>query len=68
MASKRYATVDRTVCVSCGACQSVCPKQAAAVVNGCWAEVDSILCVGCGLCARHCPAGCITLLERTGTP
>lgn len=65
MASKRYAEVDRAVCVACGTCASVCPKQAAAVPNGCWAVVDRAVCVGCGLCARACPANCIALVERT---
>lgn len=64
MASKRYAKVRRPVCVACGTCASVCPKGAAAVRDGCWAEIDPGLCVGCGLCARACPAGCIDLEER----
>lgn len=68
MASKRYASVRRSACVSCGTCEAVCPKQAAAVINGCWAEVDSGVCVGCGLCAKACPANCIELLERPVTP
>lgn len=64
MASKRYARADRAVCVACGACASVCPRQAAAVLHGCWAEIDPAACVGCGLCAKTCPAGCIALVER----
>lgn len=68
MASKRYAKVARNVCVACGTCEAVCPKQAAAVANGCWAEIDSKLCVGCGLCARACPANCIELTERPVVP
>ncbi len=67
MASRRYAAVDRAVCVACGTCASVCPKQAAAIPQGRWAEISSA-CVGCGLCARACPAGCIALVERTDAP
>lgn len=65
MASRRYASVDRAVCVACGTCAAVCPKGAAAVPDGRWAVIDPARCVGCGLCARSCPAACIALTERT---
>lgn len=65
MAPKRYAAVERDVCVACGTCAAVCPKGAAAVPDGRWAAIDITRCVGCGLCARACPAGCISLRERT---
>lgn len=64
MPSKRYARVNKAVCVACGTCTLVCPKQAAAVINGCWAEIDTAICVGCGICAKACPADCIALAER----
>lgn len=63
--AKRYARVDRAVCVACGTCASVCPKGAAKIPDGCWAEIDAGTCVGCGLCAKACPASCIALAERT---
>ncbi len=62
--AKRYALVNRSYCVSCGACQKVCPKDAIAVWKGCFAKVDRDACVGCGLCARICPANAITYQER----
>lgn len=65
MASKRYAKVNQAVCVACGTCAVVCPKEAAGIPDGCWADINPAVCVGCGLCAKACPAGCITLLERT---
>ena len=49
--AKRYARVDRAVCVACGTCVSACPKGAAKIPDGCWAEIDAGTCVGCGLCA-----------------
>ena len=64
MASKRYAQVNRKVCVACGTCLRGCPRAAIAVVKGCYAEVDPAVCVGCGLCAKACPADCIELKER----
>ncbi|MBQ4417405.1 MAG: 4Fe-4S binding protein [Butyrivibrio sp.] len=66
MASKRFARVDRSICVSCGACANVCPKEAIAVWKGCYAEVNTNLCIGCGLCERTCPAVCISMREREG--
>jgi ferredoxin len=62
--SKRFASADKKVCVACGSCVLVCPKQAITVVKGCYANVDKDLCVGCGRCAGICPAGCISVKER----
>ena len=64
MASKRYAQVNRKVCVACGTCLRACPRGAIAVVKGCYAAIDPAVCVGCGLCAKACPADCIELKER----
>ncbi len=64
MRSKRYAIVDRRLCVSCGACTKECPKDAISIFKGCFALVDSEKCVGCGKCARICPVGSISLRDR----
>ena len=61
---RRKASVDRSVCVACGACTKVCPREAVAVWKGCYAQVTEERCVGCGLCTKACPAGCITVQER----
>ena len=61
---KKYAVVDRKICVACGACMGACPKGALSVYKGCYAQVGE-KCVGCGLCAKACPAGCIDLKERS---
>ena len=66
MASKKYASVNRSNCVACGTCLNTCPRQAICVVKGCYAEVDKALCVGCGLCGKACPTSCITLVLREG--
>ncbi len=34
MASKRYATVDKRICVACGACEKACPLGAIKVHRG----------------------------------
>ena len=62
---KKYAVVDKNICVACGACMKACPKGATSIYRGCYAVVDESKCVGCGLCARVCPAGCIAIKERS---
>ena len=62
--AKRYAQADKNICVACGACVTVCPKQAIEIHKGCYAVMARERCVGCGLCESTCPAGCITLKER----
>ena len=64
MKSKKYAEVDKNICVSCGACTKVCPMSATSVGRGCYSVGDKEKCVGCGSCVRTCPAGCIALFER----
>lgn len=66
MKSKNYASVNKKVCVSCGACTEVCRLKAIATPNGCFATVDYDKCVGCGMCSQVCPTGCITILNRIG--
>lgn len=66
MKSKKYAQVEETRCVACGACTNVCPRGAISVVQGCFARVNTELCIGCGLCAKTCPVGCIAVLDREG--
>ena len=63
MRKKKWAVPDQNICVSCGACVKVCPKNAISIWKGCFAVVNEETCVGCGLCARTCPAGCIEVKE-----
>ena len=62
--AKKTASVNQKICVACGACTKICPKEAIYIYSGCYAKVDQALCVGCGLCAKTCPAGVIELIER----
>lgn len=64
MKVRKFANVNRQICVACGCCETVCPRQAIHVVNGCYAAVNGERCVGCGLCGKVCPVGCIALVER----
>ena len=60
---KKKAQIPRELCVACGCCIRVCPKEAIQVYRGMYAVVDTALCVGCGKCARECPAGIIRAVE-----
>ena len=60
---KKLAMPDQNICVSCGACRKVCPREAISIWKGCYAVVDAAKCVGCGLCVKACPAGCIEVKE-----
>ncbi|MBR5268019.1 MAG: 4Fe-4S binding protein [Lachnospiraceae bacterium] len=62
MAMKK-SYVDKTICVACGVCTKVCPKQAIIIIKGCYAKVDAEHCVGCRKCEKNCPAGCIEVRE-----
>ncbi|MCR5610146.1 MAG: 4Fe-4S binding protein [Lachnospiraceae bacterium] len=64
MKSKNIATVNKSVCVSCGACLDACPMSAISTPDGCYAKVNEDLCVGCGKCSRICPTGCISIIKR----
>lgn len=64
MASKRYAAVDKAICVACGACEIACPLGAVKVYKGCFARVAEETCVGCGKCEKVCPANSIKIESR----
>lgn len=59
----KKADVDSNICVACGVCVKVCPKQAIEIFKGCCAVVSKDRCVGCGMCEKSCPAGCIGVSE-----
>ena len=62
---KKLAIPDKNICVACGVCLKVCPREAISIYRGCFAQIVPEKCVGCGLCAKACPAGCITIAERS---
>ena len=64
MAPKRYAAVDKSICVACGACGKACPLGAIRVWKGCFARVAEDKCVGCGRCEKTCPANSIKMESR----
>ena len=58
---KRKALVDRLICVACGACAKVCPRNTIDVYKGMYADINTSKCVGCGMCREICPAGAIRI-------
>ena len=61
--AKKRAFIDKNVCVACGVCTKICPKQAIKIKNGCYAKVAEENCVGCRKCEKNCPAVCIEVRE-----
>ena len=52
---------DPVRCTGCGACQSICPRQAirmeADAEGFMYPVVDSAICIACDLCEKSCPGG-----------
>lgn len=58
---KKHAKIPQDLCVACGSCLKVCPRNAIIISHGCFAEISTELCIGCGLCKKACPASIIEL-------
>lgn len=65
--ARKLAEVERTLCVACGCCAKVCPRDAVSVLQGIYAKIDKTACIGCGKCAKTCPADLITMISREVT-
>lgn len=64
MEATKYAEVNESRCIACGACAKICPNGAVDILRGCFAKIEKEYCTGCGLCAGECPAKCIDIIER----
>jgi ferredoxin len=57
--------VDKTLCISCGLCVSICPYEAATIVKDedghRHSAIDPEKCYLCGQCVASCPQEAITL-------
>ncbi|NLL73389.1 MAG: 4Fe-4S binding protein [Clostridiales bacterium] len=62
--AKRVAKLQKDLCVACGTCVKVCPKNAISIYKGKYAQVDESKCIGCSLCAKECPASIITIKTK----
>jgi len=57
--AKPKAKVDRSKCLACGGCISVCTQDAISWFGN-KALVDEEKCISCAICIRICPIGAIT--------
>jgi pyruvate formate lyase activating enzyme len=68
-APQREVEFWHDLCQRCGACVSVCPRQAISpdlsLSSG--PKIDRQLCDGCGLCAEACPAGALRMVGEWHT-
>jgi len=72
-------SIDSKVCIGCGRCFKVCPRDVLTLQDRCDDEVDDdwddedakammvvkdpMDCIGCGACGRTCPKGCFKFVE-----
>ncbi|MBP3654242.1 MAG: 4Fe-4S binding protein [Oscillospiraceae bacterium] len=52
-------SVNKDLCVGCGACEETCPLGAISADAEGKREVNADLCVDCGACEGACPVGAI---------
>ncbi|MBM4289832.1 MAG: 4Fe-4S dicluster domain-containing protein [Deltaproteobacteria bacterium] len=56
--------VDKTRCLKCDICSTVCPRQAVSIIAGepdLDISIDPRLCVLCEVCSHFCPTGAVRL-------
>lgn len=52
-------TVNKDVCIGCGACTGVCPTGAITLGEDGKAECNPDVCIDCQACVGTCPVGAI---------
>ena len=65
-AGRYHIEIDRSACVQCAGCVSICPTRALDMHSlelGC----DDGLCIGCDLCVRFCPVVALALEDLAPT-
>ncbi len=62
--------LDMPTCISCGACERVCPNKTIEMVNvesekpnKKMPKIDIERCMFCGLCAEVCPTKCLVMTK-----
>ena len=53
-------TVDKDLCIGCGACVGVCPVGALELDEEGKSQSNEDVCIGCGACIGTCPVEAIS--------
>ncbi len=53
-------TVNKELCIGCGACVGVCPVSALSMDGDGKAECNPETCIDCGACVGTCPVSAIS--------
>jgi len=53
-------TIDKSKCIYCGGCTSVCPVNALELMET-YVLCDQDKCIKCSNCVKFCPVGAISL-------
>ena len=53
--------VNKSKCIGCGACESVCPVGAIKLDANGKSEIDTNVCIKCGACENLCPVEAIKI-------
>ncbi|MDR2654339.1 MAG: 4Fe-4S binding protein [Mycoplasmataceae bacterium] len=59
----KKAVVNKKMCIGCGSCTNVCPKDAISLKSG-KSVIDMKKCIGCGSCTNVCPTEAIELEDK----
>lgn len=51
--------IDAETCISCGACEAVCPESAISEGDGAYV-IDAAKCTDCGTCVGECAVEAIS--------
>lgn len=55
--------IDKTLCIGCGACASICPVGAISFDGDGKAVIDEETCIKCGACESVCPTSAIKIFD-----
>ncbi len=53
--------INQVECISCGACEPVCPVNCISEQSDGKRKIDATACIDCAACAGVCPVDCISL-------
>ena len=61
MMADPFPTIDKTRCISCGVCVSICPDRILRLDSSNKAVVTGDRCMGCGHCYAVCPSEAVSI-------